>query len=368
MYPEVDKLATKLRRRMVVGSYACAMETLQVLRGLISASRTTSLSQLIAAIKQAGATLQKSQPFELAVGNVTRRVLHLIREDYKTIVNETLLKDSKGFNSIAKSSMYNLLGQDKKENESSFFSKHSTVGMKALFIQAITELIDEMESIHHNIAMQSVDHIHNGEIIMTIGYDSKTLEEFLINARRKRKFQVIVAENAPGYQGHKLALTLSNAGIETTLISDGAVYALMSRVNKVMISCHTVLANGGLIATSGTRQMAEAAKYHHIPVVVFTGLYKLSPIQPYDQDMFSIPFPPGAVLNFGNELTDAVEVLYPHFDYIAPDLISLFVTNLGGHPPSYIYRLLTESYDPEDYRLEVTPTPSTESISSIPEH
>jgi translation initiation factor eIF-2B subunit beta len=30
---------------------------------------------------------------------------------------------------------------------------------------------------------------------------------------------------------------------------------------------------------------------------------------------------------------------------VPPDLVSLFVTNTGGHQPSYIYRLLSEMYD-----------------------
>ena len=50
----------------------------------------------------------------------------------------------------------------------------------------------------------------------------------------KRKFEVIVAESAPSYQGQELATKLAKEGIETTLITDSAVFAIMSRVNKVM--------------------------------------------------------------------------------------------------------------------------------------
>lgn len=52
------------------------------------------------------------------------------------------------------------------------------------------------------------------------------------------------------------------------------------------------------------------------------------------------------------DLMDKVDTVSPFFDYIAPEYVSLFVTNVGGHAPSYIYRLLNENYDPEDYRLE----------------
>ncbi len=40
------------------------------------------------------------------------------------------------------------------------------------------------------------------------------------------------------------------------------------------------------------------------------------------------------------------------YDYVPPHLISLFVTDTGGYTPAYVYRLLAEYYDKEDYSLE----------------
>ena len=54
-------------------------------------------------------------------------------------------------------------------------------------------------------------------------------------AARKRKFDVIVAESAPSYQGQELAVILAQSGIEATVITDSAVFAIMSRVNKVCL-------------------------------------------------------------------------------------------------------------------------------------
>ena len=49
---------------------------------------------------------------------------------------------------------------------------------------------------------------------------------------------VIVAETAPSYQGHQISLRLAQAGIETTLINDAAIFGMMARVNKVIVPCH----------------------------------------------------------------------------------------------------------------------------------
>lgn len=47
------------------------------------------------------------------------------------------------------------------------------------------------------------------------------------------------------FQGQELAVSLSKAEIPTTVINDAAIFAMMSRVNKVIIGTHTVMANGG---------------------------------------------------------------------------------------------------------------------------
>ncbi|GAM28840.1 hypothetical protein SAMD00019534_120160 [Acytostelium subglobosum LB1] len=220
--------------------------------------------------------------------------------------------------------------------------------LKSSVLEQIADLIEELKVLHKSISEQYKEHIHANEVIMTLGC-SRTVEEFLKEAGRKRKFGVIVVETAPSLEGHTTALNLSKAGIDTTLISDSAIFAMMSRVNKVIIGTHAVMANGGLIATSGTHMLAVAAKYHSVPVMVCTGLYKLCPLYAYDQDTYNDYGSPNAYLAFKEaEHLEQVHSYNPNFDYIPPELVSLFVTNIGAHNPSYIYRLLQEYYYPED--------------------
>jgi len=246
-------------------------------------------------------------------------------------------------------SLYSTL--ENLETHTDYSKSHN---IKANVLETINELIDEIGNIYRNIADQAIEHIHTNEVIMTFGRSS-TVEEFLKTAARKRKFEVIVLESAPSFVGQQTAITLSKAGIETTVISDAAVFAMMARVNKVIIGTHIVLANGGLIANTGAHMIAQAAKYYSIPFVVCVGLYKLSPLYPYEQDAFNDLNSPASILEFeeGNIVKDniGVDVRSPAYDYIPPELVSLFVTNFGGHNPSYIYRLLAEYYHPEDYNL-----------------
>ena len=71
------------------------------------------------------------------------------------------------------------------------------------------------------------------------------LEQFLkAAAAKKRKFSVIVCEGAPHFGGHAMAKSLAEAGIDTTVIHDAATFAIMARVNKVLLPAHAVLVSG----------------------------------------------------------------------------------------------------------------------------
>lgn len=75
-----------------------------------------------------------------------------------------------------------------------------------------------------------------------------------------------------------MAASLAKSNIQTTVIPDSAVFAMMSRVNKVIIGTHTVLANGGLRASSGIHAVALAAKQFSVPVSYIFIVIKLSEI------------------------------------------------------------------------------------------
>lgn len=241
--------------------------------------------------------------------------------------------------------------------------------LKPLLIQAIQELIDELETVNANIAKDARDHIHSGEVIFTLGY-SKTVETFLKAAARDRKFTVIVAECAPTYSGHTLARALSSAGISTLLVPDSSTFTLMPRISKILLGAHSILANGGLLACAGSRMVAEAAREHSTPTVVLAGVYKVCPDWAWvgigtslanKSGMTSVNASQGLtcsneaspldVVSFDEEGADQVEIVNPIWDYVDPDRIDLLLTNAGEHPVSLVYRLLSENYDAQDLIL-----------------
>ncbi|EEQ86902.1 translation initiation factor eIF-2B subunit beta [Blastomyces dermatitidis ER-3] len=247
--------------------------------------------------------------------------------------------------------------------------QYTSKDFKAEVIDGIGEIVDELSQVEDQIASYALEHIHSDEVILTYT-SSMTVHRFLAKAAAKRKFTVIHAESYPNNHRDTHAVvagrrpvgsgdeeslsaesfqkSLTELGVTVILIPDSAVFALMSRVNKVILGTHSVLANGGLVAAAGTRVIANAAKVHQIPVIVVSGIYKLSPVYPFDYESLIEYGDASAVLPYETGDLEKIDVENPLYDYVPAELVDLYITNLGGHAPSYLYRIVSDHYRKED--------------------
>jgi Translation initiation factor 2B subunit, eIF-2B alpha/beta/delta family len=126
-----------------------------------------------------------------------------------------------------------------------------------------------------------------------------------------------------------MAKSLSSASISTFLVPDSSIYALMSRVNKVILGAHAIFANGGMFAVTGSLLAATAARAHRTPVVVCAGQFKLTPLWNTYHEYGALDFgDPSSVLGFEEgTLVDTVDVVNPYYDYVRPELVDAFITN-----------------------------------------
>ncbi|KAL9232873.1 hypothetical protein vseg_007936 [Gypsophila vaccaria] len=403
----VNEFANKLKKRKIEGSQATARQTVELLRSVISQQRipyTNQAGALIDAVKAAGEQLIAANTVELAVGNIVRRVLHIIREEDLSLttaaigdVSISAGSDDDGDeiarvhpvlsaaavaaasrNTLRPPSLQTLLevvpdnaavhhssssGGDSEGKSRSADKSSRSRKLKHDVIEAVNELIQDISTCHEQIAEQAVEHIHQNEVILTLGR-SRTVMEFLCAAKeKKRSFRVFVAEGAPRYQGHVLAKELVARGLQTTVITDSAVFAMISRVNMVIVGAHAVMANGGLIAPVGLNMVALAAQRHAVPFVVVAGSHKLCPLYPHNPEVLLNELKsPSDLLDFG-EFSDCMDfgsgngepllhVVNPTFDYVPPKLVSLFITDTGGHNPSYMYRLIADYYSADDLVIQ----------------
>lgn len=336
-----------------LSSYQIAMQTVTLLQAVVKEFKWTNSSELCQIIRGCGVRLMAAQPSQMVVGNMVRRVLKVVRDEEErtsgTVTGSGATADAGG-SRLGRSGMD--LGRT--PNAKSEASSHAN--LRDDVVEALDELLSELETSTENITMQSLEHIHSDEVILTAGH-SRTVEKFLKHAGKKRSIKVIVAEGAPHFGGHKMAASLSEDKIDVDLITDSAVFAIMSRVNKVILGTHSILADGGLQSVAGSHMIAVSAAHHSVPLLVVSAMYKLSPqfFRSADQVTFNQFLSPERVFpqhTGGALITPSLQIPCPLFDYVPPDLVTLFVSNIGGHAPSYVYRLLSDLYNQDDYDLE----------------
>lgn len=383
---------------------------------MVGAFQNADVAELVERIQEVGRRLVKAQPKELAVGNIVRRILRVVRDEAEedrggesgtkngagtarwpengegrprhmlessldagfgafgaAISKErppllTTQTSQVGGNSASTTnSLFSLLSHPLSKNVSllktpSFQSSgrhtpHAITAqsslddagdLKAEVIEGIQEIIDELKQADDQIAGYAQDHIHSNEIIL-VHTPSMALQKFLLKAAAKRKFTVVYAEaHSTNFQidqtqtaraaasGDKNSTSeifqkvLTAAGITVLLVPYSASFALMSRATKVILSANVALANGGLIAAAGANGIAKAARMHRTPVLVLSGVYKLSPVYPFDVETLIEYGDPSDVLAFGEgAMVEKTNLNNPLFDYIAADLVDLYITNLS---------------------------------------
>ena len=356
----IDTFVAKLKRRQVQGSYAIALETLQLLMRFISAARWNHVNDLIEQIRDLGNSLEKAHPTAFSCGNVIRRILAVLRDE----VEEDTMSTTVTSTSVAEpliSSMFNLLQKPEQPHQNRKNSSGSS-GMKTktdyrqVAIQVIKDLIDEIKNIDEGIQQIAIDLIHDHEILLTPTPDSKTVLKFLITARERsnRTFTVLVTEGFPNNtkNAHEFAKKLAQHNIETLVVPDSAVFALMSRVGKVIIGTKAVFVNGGTISSnSGVSSVCECAREFRTPVFAVAGLYKLSPLYPFDVEKF-VEFGGSQRILPRMDPRKRLDTVNQITDYVPPENIDIYITNVGGFNPSFIYRIAWDNYKQIDVHLD----------------
>jgi methylthioribose-1-phosphate isomerase len=163
--------------------------------------------------------------------------------------------------------------------------------------------------------------------------------------RLGRAPRVIAPETRPLLQGSRLtAWELSRAGVECTVVADGAVASRLrlGDVGCALVGADRIAANGDVANKVGTYALALAARAHGVP------LYVLAPSSTVDlamADGAAIPIEQRAAEEVTSwrgvrAAADGVDAWNPAFDVTPADLVSAIVTDRGVVPPNQLSRLM----------------------------
>ena len=79
---KIERLASRLKREEIQDAFDIAVETVDVLLRVVGNTKWNNAKELMDSIRIVGKRLIDAQPSESVMGNMMRRVLKIIREEY----------------------------------------------------------------------------------------------------------------------------------------------------------------------------------------------------------------------------------------------------------------------------------------------
>ena len=396
--PFIVNFKRKLRKKDYINSTYIAKDTaelfLQLIKNSIAEKSITTLAELILLVTYLGKMFTAIDPVQFCTGNVIKRILHIIREEIKEnttedkidyekkqeIIYEKIKEIKRNIKKIKNLDFESEEKNEKKLNdldeengEDSSSEKTSTQKLyeiqkiklnipisetnKDNILTKMDELIAEIDSINDAIINQKEinDLINNDDIILTTNYSQQVAELLIENAKTK-KFKVLVAESTPLFNKKSQAETLIKKGIDTTIVDDDDIYDIMNKLTKikVLIGARAFLVNGGLITYGGAYNICLAANMFSIPVIIVGGTTKLTPMHAFKHELYNEFLSPSFI--YGNKVKyegdiSGIQFNNPYLDYVPPNLITMYATNIGIINPIYLYRSFADMYNQEDYEI-----------------
>ncbi|KAM3474453.1 hypothetical protein MY8738_007902 [Beauveria namnaoensis] len=396
----VESLLSLLKRRQIKGSEPCAIATAHILLQVVARSKWQDVDALIDNVSQVGRRLVKAQPTELAIGNIVRRVLGLIRdeaaEERHDQEDETQSEASApatrtdGFSSPKPrpqltstlssaglpKTLFHLLSASPDvdlaysdpgspfhnsgtSTPTTWKGTHSQIHtLRSEVIDGIEEIMDEISQVDDQIAALADVQIRPGDFVLAYR-PSTTVERFILRAAQKRKFTLFLAIEAPGKPTNEephasFRRKLIAAGIAVINIHNSGLTAYMPRVDKVILGAKAIVANGSVMATAGSAAIARAAKEHGTAVIVLSGVYKLSPANPFAEDTLIEWGDSSSFVNFANgTMVNHVEIRSALTEMVPSAFIDTYITNLGTHSRDYLSSIIADHYKHQDVNFDL---------------
>src|SRR4051812_9458951 len=126
------------------------------------------------------------------------------------------------------------------------------------------------------LARHAAASLEHGEVVLVSGF-SATISAALESAQHAgREPHAIVSESAPRRDGRRMAERLARAGISVTLCCDAALFANVSRADRVWLATEAI-GSGCWFGRLGVRHLIDEAERMEVPVSLLAISDKLMP-------------------------------------------------------------------------------------------
>jgi ribose 1,5-bisphosphate isomerase len=203
------------------------------------------------------------------------------------------------------------------------------------------ELFEEFYESRQRTAEIGSKRIRPGYRVLTHCHSSAVTMVFKEAVRQGTRFEVILTETRPRYQGRITARELLDEGVKTTMIVDSAVRSFIKSADLVLVGSDAMTSEGNVINKIGTSQIALAANEARIPFYVVTELLKFDP-QTIHGDYETIEEREAAEI--WEDAPEGLEIRNPAFDVTRRDYIHGIICEEGIISPHSVVEAVRKRY------------------------
>lgn len=140
---------------------------------------------------------------------------------------------------------------------------------------ALDQFRERLQAAGRETAARAEGLIPAGGRLLTVS-SSSTVRAALLEAAKRRSFDVVCLEGRPNLEGRSLAAALAAAGVRVTLAVDAAIAAVIRGCDLVLTGADSI-GDLGVVNKIGTRPAAQAAKSAGIPIYALADTTKILP-------------------------------------------------------------------------------------------
>ncbi|KKR32723.1 MAG: Ribulose bisphosphate carboxylase, type III [Candidatus Gottesmanbacteria bacterium GW2011_GWC2_39_8] len=178
-------------------------------------------------------------------------------------------------------------------------------------------------------------------IILTHCHSSSVVKILKEVHRMGIKMEVYLTETRPVFQGRITATELTEAHIQSTLITDSEASYVISHEDRInidiiILGADAITLSGDAVNKVGSYGISLSGKREHIPVFIASTLLKSSPVeirieQRNEKEVWA-------------DKPKKLKILNPAFDKVPGEFISRFITEFGLLKPDEIEKTIRKNY------------------------
>ncbi|KAL4421078.1 hypothetical protein ABPG77_001373 [Micractinium sp. CCAP 211/92] len=239
---------------------------------------------------------------------------------------------------------------------------------KDMLIEKIQDYLEQkIRFADRMLVKHAIEKIQDGDTIMTYAYSSVVAATLLAAHKAGKRFDVVVVDSRPLFEGRRMLTTLLAGGITCEYCHLNGLSYEITEVDKVFLGAASVLSNGAVLSRVGTAAVALMAAAQRVPVLVCCESYKFHERVQLDSithnelldqrllatvpDRQDVPAMTGwqsagaaaSAPATPDDKMKRVHLLNLAYDITPADVVTVVISEMGAVPPTSVAVILRES-------------------------